>query len=127
MYIRFVITKRDENSHEPQGIFQALYDMKERNQLSVEEVIVVMDILRWFDKHLHRPARFSRSRKRTSKKQAISWYKITAQEHINRMYELINILRYHNVPVRVLKTDRQGYIVYEDEFQVVSEPFRGKH
>jgi len=36
---------------------------------------------------------------------------------------MVYILEQHNVYVRVLKTDRPGYIVYEDEHQVVAEPF----
>jgi hypothetical protein len=36
---------------------------------------------------------------------------------------MVYILEQHSVCVRVLKTDRPGYIVYEDEHQVVAEPF----
>lgn len=36
---------------------------------------------------------------------------------------MVYILEQHNVYVRVLKTDRPGYIVYEDQHQVVAEPF----
>jgi len=45
-------------------------------------------------------------------------------EHLARMRELIAVLENHEVPVRIIKTTRPGYVVYEDEFQVVSEPFR---
>jgi hypothetical protein len=27
----------------------------------------------------------------------------------------------------MVTTDRPGYVVYEDEFQVAAEPFRGEH
>jgi hypothetical protein len=40
------------------------------------------------------------------------------------MQELVAVLENHGVPVHILKTTRPGYVVYEDEFQVVSEPFR---
>jgi hypothetical protein len=33
------------------------------------------------------------------------------------------ILKQNLVHVRVFKTRRPGYIVYEDEYQVVAEPF----
>ena len=36
------------------------------------------------------------------------------------------ILQNHGVFVDMLKTDRVGYVVYEDKFQVVTEPFAGE-
>lgn len=37
------------------------------------------------------------------------------------------ILEEYGVPTRTLTTERPGYVVYEDDFQVVAEPFRGEH
>ena len=39
------------------------------------------------------------------------------------MRELVAILETHGVAVRMLKAQRVGYVVYEDEYQVVAEPF----
>ena len=39
------------------------------------------------------------------------------------MRELASILEGHRVAVDILKTERPGYIVYEDEYQVTAEPF----
>jgi hypothetical protein len=36
---------------------------------------------------------------------------------------MVAILQNHGIPVRMLKADRIGYVVYEDEYQVVAEPF----
>jgi len=36
---------------------------------------------------------------------------------------MIAILENHGVHVRTIKTVRPGYVVYEDEFQVVAAPF----
>ena len=47
----------------------------------------------------------------------------TAKQHIDRIREMVAILEDHGVSVRMLKTDRVGHIVYEDEHQVVAEPF----
>jgi hypothetical protein len=57
------------------------------------------------------------------KSAAISWFKDTAHEHLARVRELVVILEHHGVPVRMLKADRVGYVVYEDEFQIVAQPF----
>lgn len=42
------------------------------------------------------------------------------------MWALARVLRTHGVAIKMLKTSRPGYIVYEDEFQVCAEPFRGE-
>lgn len=47
-----------------------------------------------------------------------------AAEHIAKMYALIQVLEAHGVSVDILRTERPGYIVYEDEFQVAAEPFK---
>jgi hypothetical protein len=36
---------------------------------------------------------------------------------------MVAILEAHDVKVEMLKTTKPGYVVYEDEFQVVAEPF----
>jgi hypothetical protein len=36
---------------------------------------------------------------------------------------MIVLLERHDVPVRMIKTTRPGYVVYEDNFQIVAVPF----
>jgi len=36
------------------------------------------------------------------------------------------ILENHGVSVQMLNTDRVGCILYEDEYQIVAEPFAGE-
>ena len=36
---------------------------------------------------------------------------------------MISILETQGVVVEVIETQRPGYVVYEDEFQIVAEPF----
>ena len=51
------------------------------------------------------------------------WFKASATEHIAKIYQMVYILEQSGVYVRVNKTRHPGYIVYEDEHQVVAEPF----
>ena len=51
------------------------------------------------------------------------WFKPTATEHIAKVREISCILEQHGVYVRVIKAQRPGYVIYEDEYQVVAEPF----
>ena len=126
MYLRFVIDKHDEDSNEPQGLFQAVTDLRNDGYLSKEESVTVKKTFKWFNKNLPVPNRFSRSSKRTAKAVAISWFKSSAKECIKQMQELASILYIHDIPIKVIKTRRPGYIVYEDDYQIVAQPFSGK-
>jgi len=39
------------------------------------------------------------------------------------MHQLCALLKHKDIQVEILRTDRPGYIVYEDEFQVATIPF----
>ncbi len=39
------------------------------------------------------------------------------------MRELVGLLEHKGIPVTELRTDKPGYILYEDECQVVAMPF----
>ena len=43
--------------------------------------------------------------------------------HIAKIREMCSILNENAVYVRTIKARHPGYIVYEDEYQVVAEPF----
>jgi hypothetical protein len=116
----------DEDSHLEAGVFHAVHRLLDEGELHEHEVVIVRETLDWFDKHLEEPDRFTKSKRPfyRKKRRAISWFKSSAIEHLAMMRELIAVLENHEVPVRIIKTNRPGYVVYEDEFQVVSEPFR---
>ena len=128
MYLRFVVDDVDDDSQKPLGIFQAIHDLRSRGELSDYECLQDDEIDKWFDANLPKPTRFTASKPPyyRKKNKAISWFKHTAEEHISQMRSLAAILENHGVFVHMLKTDRVGYVVYEDEFQVVAEPFAGE-
>ena len=51
------------------------------------------------------------------------WFKSSATEHIAKIYEMAYLLEENGYAVRRFQERRVGYIVYEDEHQVVAEPF----
>lgn len=126
MYIRFVVDKHDEDSLEPQGLFQAVSELLHEGHLSKDEEATAKEVFKWFNKNLPVPHRFSRSSKTSAKAVAISWFKPSAREYISRMQELAGILYVHDIPTRILKTRQPGYIVYEDEYQIVAQLFKGR-
>lgn len=81
------------------------------------------EALHWFDENLTTPRKFAASSRPHAKKVAISWFKDSAQAHISRMFALVQILEAHGIVVDVIRTNRPGYIVHEDEHQVTAEPF----
>src|SRR6266550_3185307 len=115
-YVRFVAAVVDENSGKRLGVFQAADDLEDGKELRDYEAEELKAIFKWFKKHLKVPPRFSRSRRPGAAPKAISWFKSTAIEHIERMQAICRILEEHGIRTEMITTARPGYIVFEDEF-----------
>lgn len=124
MYIRFVVGREDGDSGKRLGVFQALADLRDQDELMEHELVLMKELHQWFNQFLERPTAFSRSSRSHAKNKAISWFKHSADQHIGKMRELVAILQEHGVHVETLQTDRPGYIVYEDKFQITAEAFK---
>lgn len=125
MYIRFAVSSIDNESGRGLGIFHAAFNLASAGQLYVGEWEALYTARMWFCENLERPTRFTNSKRLYYRKprRAICWFKNTASEHIARARVLVEIVRNHDIEVRMLKADRVGYVVYEDEYQVAAEPF----
>jgi hypothetical protein len=123
MFVRFVIQKNDARSGRRQGLFQALARLEAAKVLLAHEQALYDEIYEWFRTILRTPKRFARSSRPHAKKVALSWFKDTATKHIAKMRAIAEILQRHGIEVEMLCTHRPGYVVYEDRFQVVAEPF----
>jgi hypothetical protein len=125
VYLRFAVAEIHDDSQHGLGVFQALYRLRDEGKLYPYEEAHIHAVLEWFNTHLEKPTRFTAAKPPhyRKKSKAISWFKDTAHEHIERLRELVAILENHGVSVRMLKASRVGYVVYEDDFQVVAEPF----
>ena len=125
MYLRFVVADIDDDSERALGVFHAVRYLRDAGKLYPYEEDQHDMVRWWFNENLEKPTRFTASKPPfyRKKSKAISWFKDSASEHIARVRELVAILETHGVPVRMLKTQRVGYVVYEDEYQMVAEPF----
>jgi hypothetical protein len=125
MYLRFVVADIDEDSERALGVFHAVWTLRDAGRLYAHEEEHHDSIRWWFHENLQKPTRFTASKRPfyRRKSKAISWFKDSASEHLARVRELVANLETHGVPVRMLETQRVGYVVYEDEYQVVAEPF----
>ena len=125
-YVRLVVPRRDEDSHVEQGLFHAAEALRAAGSLAKPEEELVAETFRWFNRPLRVPERFARSRRPGAHKKAASWFKPSARHFLARLEELAAVLHAHGLPTTRLTTDRPGYVVYEDEYQIVAEVFREK-
>jgi hypothetical protein len=123
IHIRFVVSQLDPDSGRRQGLFQAAASLEDRGVLAAHEIDDDRGVVNWFRKNLEKPDRFSISSRPHAKGQALSWFKAGSAAHIAKMRDLQRILEAHDVGVDVLRTERPGYIIYEDEHQVAAYPF----
>jgi hypothetical protein len=119
-YVRFVIGRKDEVSHVEQGIFQAAAHALKRQHISGFDADELSQLQTWFDEHLKKPSSFGRDKLRLG----ICWFKTSSTEHISRIWEMVRVLERNGIYVKKIKTDKPGYVIYEDEWQLVAEPFR---
>ncbi len=114
MFLRFVTTRVDEDSHKPQGVFVAAHSLLDSGDLTADEWARMREILNWFNNHLpHPPEHFDACR-------AIFWFKSSATDSVEQVWELIEMLRQHNRYVEVHKCRRLANIRYQDRFQVAA-------
>jgi hypothetical protein len=118
--IRFVVGRKDEDSHVEQGVFQATARAIELGTITGTDADELNSLRAWFNENLEKPNSFGRGKHSLG----ICWFKVEASEHIARIWQMARILERHGIYVKKIKTDKPGYLVYEDDSQVVAEPFR---
>ena len=127
MFVRFVVKHRNAKSGVQAGIFAAVKRLPPVGQVADWDEKRMDEIFAWFRENLPSPTRVARSRRPNGHGAAVSWFRDSASKHIEMARELAAILEAHDIGVEMVSTDRPGYVVYEDEFQVVAEPFRREY
>ena len=119
-YIRFVIGRKDDESQVELGVFQAAAQALEWQTIRGSDADQLNELRNWFNQNLERPTSFGRDKLRLG----ICWFKVSATEHIARIWKMVEILERNAIYVKRIRTGRPGYKIYEDEWQLVAEPFR---
>jgi hypothetical protein len=119
-YVRFVIGRKDEDSNVERGIFQAAGQALEWQNVTGSDADELEELRAWFNENLEKPTSFGRDTLRLG----ICWFKTDATEHISRIWQMVQILERNGIYVKKIRTDKPGYVIYEDEWQLVAEPFR---
>ncbi len=124
MYIRFQTSEIDyDSSTKPFWIFHGAYELRD-SAIPEYDKQYLKDLLERFDDNLDKPTKFSRKQPTWWATKWISRYKDSAKEHIQKMYEMKRIYEEYDKYVEVVVTDNPWYIVYEDEYQIVAEPYK---
>jgi hypothetical protein len=106
------------------GVFTIAYELRRKLPVDTPRLDELTEQLSWFEANLAIPSRFSRSRHPRAQESAISWIKSEAGEHVRRLRLLAALVEaLGNVPIEEVRTERPGYVVFEDAHQVVALPF----
>jgi len=118
MFSRFVVGADGEHHRSLTGIITEARIRRENGDLDEHQAARLEAAYSWLNEHLPEPPFKQLS------SNAISWFRDEARESIQKMWEIVSILRECGVPVRLLRSANPGKIVYEDDFQIVVEEWR---
>ncbi|HEX3663963.1 MAG TPA: hypothetical protein VHU23_01855 [Rhizomicrobium sp.] len=127
MFIRFVTQKPIAGSRAREGNFAAAYDLKRSGHLTSADEDYLTELLEWFKQNLPIPTWFNRTTSKGYYRRAttgIARFKPSAATHLEKIEEFVQLLDRYEVRCEIVKSKRPGYLIYEDDAQVVAEPFR---
>jgi hypothetical protein len=121
--IRFVTGARHLPYGHRSGVFAAAYEICREPIAGNSEREELRALLGWFESNLAIPDRLTASRHPRAKESAISWVRASAREHTRKLRRVAAIVSATGIAVDELHTTRPGYVVYQDDHQVVALPF----
>jgi hypothetical protein len=121
MYLRFVVGADSEDERWLTGVITAARILRDEGRLEPYQVDVANATFDWFNENILCPPFQANRGSGKWTDDAVAWFRPEAGDAIQRMWDLVAILRDHGVPIRVLRTANPGMIVYRDEHQVVAE------
>jgi hypothetical protein len=115
MFVRFVVGNARERHWLLTGVITEARILRDDGRLEAYEAQALEKAYEWLNLHVSCHPFSSSNWPRA----AVCWFKDDAGDTVRRMWEIVSILREHDVSVRVLKSRTPGKILYEDEYQVV--------
>ena len=123
MYFRFIAADPDREPNRPEGVFAAAYDVLDRGvapEYLRREIRFTLD---WFVRELPIPPRFARRRRPHAPDTGLCWFRTTSVDCVRQVRHLAFLVEECGIPVREVRTTSPGYVIYEDDHQIVAEPF----
>ena len=124
MFLRFIGSEIDEDSGTEKGVFRLAYDLRDSGLLNKNEDVRLDELLDWFKTNLPVPKKFRSANNDSSLSLSICWFKDSAREMLDMVWQLKHILENHDILVNVLKSEDIGHVIYNDDFQVLAKPNR---
>jgi hypothetical protein len=119
--LRFVSGIDSQDGRWLTGVITEAQLLRDEGKLDPYQVLIVEETFEWFNDHIPCPPFQRNLESGRWSSDAVAWFLPTVTIPIQRMWDLVAILENHGVPVRVMRTEMPGLIVYRDEFQVVAE------
>jgi hypothetical protein len=127
MYLRFAGTELDPRTGRAEGLLTIVYDLRDSGELNTADDTQLQEHLHWIQTTVPIPTRFSRGRHVNHKEtHGLSWAKCEARELVRHLYALADIAGRYDRTIEAIRSERPGYVVYEDAWQIVAEPFNGE-
>lgn len=105
-------------------MFKVAYELRRSQSSATPFIGEILEQLAWFEANMAEPSRFSASRHPRAQETALSWVKAAATEHVQRLRLLAALVEQAgHLRIAELRTERPGYVVFEDDHQVVALPF----
>jgi hypothetical protein len=99
----------------PIGVIGAAYELLRQEATSYELRRELEHWIEWFEENLPVPDRFNRTKSKgwyRRETRGIAWLRTSAADHLGAM------------ATAEVRSERVGYVIYQDEFQLIAEPFR---
>ena len=126
--VRFVVpTWLHRESQAPIGVIGAAYELLRQETVSHELRSELEQWIEWFEENLAVPDRFNRTKSKgwyRRETRGISWLRSSAAEHLAAMANLSACITKCGYSTSEVRSERVGYVIYEDQIQVIAEPFR---
>lgn len=126
-FVRYIVPDWiSRTSQRALGVLGAAYILLDRGELPPELHADLARAVHWFEQHLDVPDRFNRTRSKgwyRRETRGIAWLRTTATQHVGAMARLAELIEHCGYRTAELRAKRIGYVTYEDDVQVIAEPF----
>ncbi len=119
-YVRFQGLELNCGTSNKRGIFQLAYELKHASSTAHYDDQQLRKNLTWLETHLQVPSVLEKG----THYRAICWFKDAAHEPLKRIWAIKFLLQEYGRTVDLIATRKPGYILYEDGWQIVAQPFR---
>ncbi len=120
MYLRYIVSYRNNVSGKTEaGIFRSADHVRDHSGISDAEKIKLQELITWFDENLPVPEFYDDPAKRGEDDHTYFWFKRSAENFIEKIEALCEILKANNVRIERLSAGEiPGKLIFEDECQI---------